>query len=487
MRGGHGRGGRVAAAPAGGPLPEGMRVLLDAGVRTALGRRMLIGGAPVRVVRLSAAGVRAVGRWRAGTAPAGAAERALARRLVDGGLAHPVPDPAAPPPGEVCVVVPVRDRTRALALLLAAVRADLPGVGVLVVDDASADRAGTARVAAEHGARLVRREACGGPAAARNTGLAACRSPFVAFLDSDCVPEPGWLGRLLGHFADPRVGAAAPRILPARDRSGGVLARFEAARSPLDMGPSPARAAPGGPVPYVPSAALAVRRSACPGGFDPGMPVGEDVDLVWRLADAGWAVRYDPAAAVRHAHRTRLGPLLRRRFDYGTSAGPLALRHGARVAPAVVSPWSGAAVALAAAGRPAGAAALLAAATALLVHKTGRAGPAVPAAEAARLVGLGTLGAARWLAASVARTWWPAAVPAALASRRAAVLLAVAALAPPLAEWADRRPELDPLTWTALCLAADGAYAAGVWTGAYTSRTPVPLLPVLSSARSRVH
>jgi len=478
----------VADAPAGGePLPEGVPVVLDGGVRTAQGGRMLIGGAPVRVVRLSAAGARAVGRWRAGAAPAGAAERALARRLVDGGLAHPLPPPAAPPSGEADIVVPVRDRTRALGPLLAAVRADLPDVGVLVVDDASADRAGTARVAAEHGARLVRRESCGGPAAARNTGLAACRSPFVAFLDSDCVPDPGWLRRLLGHFADPGVGAAAPRILPARDGSGGVLARFEAARSPLDMGPAPARVAPGGPVSYVPSAALVVRRAACPGGFDPDMPVGEDVDLVWRLADAGWAVRYEPAAAVRHAHRTRLGPLLRRRFDYGTSAGPLALRHGARVAPAVVSPWSGAAIALAAAGRPVGAAAVLAAAAALLVRRTGRAGPAVPAAEAARLVGLGTLGTARWLAASVARAWWPAALPAALASRRAAALLAAAALAPPLAEWADRRPPLDPLTWTALCLAADGAYAAGVWTGAAAARTPIPLLPVLSPARSAVH
>src|SRR5690606_31114204 len=214
------------------------------------------------------------------------------------------------------VVAPSRDRAGALGPLLAAVRADLPDVGVLVVDDASADRAGTARVAAEHGARLVRRESCGGPAAARNAGLAACRRPFVAFLVSDGVPEPGWLRRLLGHCADPGVGAAAPRILPARDGSGGVLARFEAARSRLDMGPAPARVAPGGPVSYVPSAAPVVRRAACPGGFDPDMLVGEDVDLVWRPADAGWAVRDGPAAAVRHAPRTRLGPLPPRRAGH---------------------------------------------------------------------------------------------------------------------------------------------------------------------------
>lgn len=50
--------------------------------------------------------------------------------------------------------------------------------------------------------------------------------------------------------------------------------------------------------------ALAVRRSAFEevGGFDPGYFLYvEDVDLAERLRDAGWRLRYDPAAEVTHS------------------------------------------------------------------------------------------------------------------------------------------------------------------------------------------
>src|SRR5262249_56874482 len=83
----------------------------------------------------------------------------------------------------------------------------------------------------------------------------------------------------------------------------------------------------GAGVPYGRGAALLVRGAAAGRGFAEDMPVGEDVDFVWRLAAAGWHVRYEPRAAVGHQHRVRLGDWLRRRRDYGTSAAPLGLRH----------------------------------------------------------------------------------------------------------------------------------------------------------------
>ena len=56
---------------------------------------------------------------------------------------------------------------------------------------------------------------------------------------------------------------------------------------------------------------------------------GEDVDLIWRLVDAGWRVRYDPRVVVAHDDGRRLV----KRFHYGTSAAPLSLRHPGRLAP----------------------------------------------------------------------------------------------------------------------------------------------------------
>lgn len=39
----------------------------------------------------------------------------------------------------------------------------------------------------------------------KNLGTAEARGRYVVFLDSDVIPEPGWLNALLGSFADPAV------------------------------------------------------------------------------------------------------------------------------------------------------------------------------------------------------------------------------------------------------------------------------------------
>ncbi len=204
------------------------------------------------------------------------------------------------------MVIPVRDRHAELDRCLAGLRG-LPHV--LVVDDASADPAAIGRIAAARGARVIRRAVNGGPGAARNTGLRAAVTPFVAFLDSDCVPLPGWLDRLLPHFADPAVGAVAPRIA-AHQAGTGWLARYEGASSTLDMGARPSIVRPGARVSYVPGAALVVRKAAAGDGFADAMRVGEDVDFVWRLAAAGWRVRYEPSAVMGHDHRVTFARLV---------------------------------------------------------------------------------------------------------------------------------------------------------------------------------
>src|SRR5690606_1062386 len=115
------------------------------------------------------------------------------------------------------------------------------------------------------------------------------------------------------------------------------------------------------------------------------MPYGEDVDLVWRLAGAGRTVRYEPAGVVRHPVRPTLAAWLRQRHDYGSSAAPLAARHGGAVAPLTVSGWSAAAWGLVLAGAPLSGVALGAATTAALVPRLR--GLRHPVREALRLAG----------------------------------------------------------------------------------------------------
>ncbi|HET6795420.1 MAG TPA: mycofactocin biosynthesis glycosyltransferase MftF, partial [Acidimicrobiales bacterium] len=326
-------------------LPSGYRVVLDAGTRSVDGGRVLIGGAPLRIMRLSAAGARVVEGWRTpGPVPASDTAHRLARRLVGAGMAHPVPDRTTPPP-PVTVVVPVRDDAEGLGRLLASLDPVLP---VIVVDDGSADAGEVASVARRSHARLLRHDAPRGPAAARNLGWRAADTPLVAFVDADVdvgtgapagAGSSGWLEALAAHFADPCVAAVAPRVETDPGDAPVWLAAYEMGASPLDMGPSPSEVRPGARVPYLPAAAIVVRRSAlfAVGGFDESLRLGEDVDLVWRLAATGWSVRYEPSSAVAHRVRGDLGSWMGQRFGYGTSAAALDRRHRRAAPPLRVS------------------------------------------------------------------------------------------------------------------------------------------------------
>jgi mycofactocin glycosyltransferase len=471
-----------------------MRLRPDPGSRLLAGGTVLAGGSPVRVLRLTASGARHVAGWWSGTpVPDNPKARSLARRLLDTGIAHPAGYPHEGP-RDVTVVIPVRDRQTELARCLAGLagvagQAGVAGLAevagqatprVIVVDDASGDAAGIAQIAEQGSARIVRRPVNGGPGAARNTGLAAADTTLVAFLDSDCVPGPGWLDALLPHFADPAVGAVAPRIVPA-EPGRTWLARYEGASSTLDLGARASIVRPGSRVPYVPGAALVVRKAAAGAGFAEDMRVGEDVDFVWRLAAAGWRVRYEPDGTMAHQHRVRLDAWFARRKDYGTSAAALELGHPGTVRPLYVSAWTALAWLAAASGRPVAGAAFTGASVALLARRLAQVtGEERTAWElAARLAGGGTLAAGRPLGSAVSRTWWPVALPVAVAVRRLRLPLAALVLAPSLLDWLDRRPPLDPARYVAARLLDDVAYSLGVWQGCVERRTIRPLLPQL--------
>ena len=497
--------------------PAGLRLRADSGTRLVAGGTVLVGGSPVRVLRLTPAGARAVAGWLSGV-PVGdsPAARQLARRLLDAGIAHPdwgacARADGSPGADDLTVVIPVRDRYAELGRCLAGLRG-LPHV--VVVDDCSADPEAIAAICAEHGARVVRRAVNGGPGAARNSGLAVASTALVAFLDSDCVPRPGWLDGLLPHFGDQAVGAVAPRIVPHEEGTT-WLGRYEGASSTLDMGSRPSIVRPGARVSYVPGAALVVRKAAAGAGFAAGMYVGEDVDFVWRMAAAGWRVRYEPAAVMGHDHRVRFRAWFARRRDYGTSAAALEQLHPGVVRPLYASWWTVGAWAAALSGRPGIAVTLTGTATALLARRLSRvtgerwplpaaagasgaapgpAGTPVPDNSkkraragaawvlAVRLAGGGTLAAGRPLGSALSRTWWPVAIPAAVAVPKLRLPVAALILAPPLLDWADRRPPLDPARYVTARLLDDAASSLGVWQGCLSRRTIRPLLPVFGTA-----
>jgi mycofactocin glycosyltransferase len=464
------------------PLPSGSVVRPDASLEWA-SARVVTGGSPWRLFSLTDDGAATVEGWcRGRPVGSGPTERALARRLVDAGLVHPVRPHREPRVGELATVVPVRDDPDGLESLLTGLGASARGV--VVVDDGSTDARSIAAIAARHGARVVRRSTPGGPGAARNAGLAATDAPLIAFLDADVVASPTWLGALLAHFDDPCVAAVAPRVTGPRGSS--AKARFEAAASPLDLGAREGFVQPGAAVPYVPAAAIVVRRSAMGSGFDTSLRVGEDVDLVWRLVRDGWLVRYEPTCVVTHAARSTWSGWVTQRFAYGKSAAALERRHGDAAAPLRGDPRVLGTVVLALVGRPRAALTLLSWSASSLTRQLSDLGVADGSDRVARqLVTRGTVLAVPGLARSAFRSYGPLLLAGALAVsplRRPVTVLAATATA--TRWWRAGRPT-QPLQFAALSVLDDLVYGAGVAAGAVAVGRPGALVPRLRRAHRR--
>jgi mycofactocin system glycosyltransferase len=470
----------MTALDTGLDLPLGFQVRLRNDVRRAAGGTVLVGGSPTRVVRLSPPARRLLAADRLTVEDPPTA--ALARRLLEGNLADPDVEGVTVDQADLTVVVPVRDRTEELDRCLAA----LAPLKVVVVDDASNDPAAVRRVARRHGVCVVALRTNLGPAGARNAGLARVRTPYVAFVDSDVVVEPHTLRGLARHFTDPRVALVAPRVVGRpRSQPPRWFERYDAAASSLDLGRTGGQVRVGAQVGWLPSACLVGRVAHIANGFEPGLRVGEDVDLVWRLVDDGLVVRYDPAWTASHDTPASMRGWLGRKFVYGTGGADLALRHGDKVAPAALSvPMAVGAAALLACSKWAPVLAGLALArTSRHLRRTLPVDDGTTAV-AAQLSARGLGWAVRQEAGLLLRHWWPAATLAAPYSPPVRRALATAVLLD-LMLFLREREGVGPLTALVARRLDDLAYGAGLWYGALRRRD-VRCLAVRRPDRRRV-
>jgi GT2 family glycosyltransferase len=223
--------------------------------------------------------------------------------------APPRPDPDAP---LISVVVCTFNGAATLRDCLEGVRAlRYPHVEAIVVDDGSTDA--SAAIAHELEARVISTPNRG-LSEARNTGLEAAAGEIVAYLDDDARPDADWLTYLAATFAaTDHAGIGGPNVPPAEET--GVA--------------SCVANAPGGPVhvlvsdteaEHLPGCNMAFRRSVLLelGGFDPQFRVaGDDVDLCWRLQEAGHTLGFHPAAMVWHRRRSTIRRFWRQQRGYG--------------------------------------------------------------------------------------------------------------------------------------------------------------------------
>jgi len=210
----------------------------------------------------------------------------------------------------VAVVIPNWNGAALLPACLEALRTQTyRDFEAVVVDNGSTDDS-LAVLARFPEVRVLRFGRNRGFGAATNAGIRATASRYVATLNNDAVPAPGWLAALVAAAdADPAVGMCASRLVQAArpgqlDSCGIAVDRVGIAWDLLGGQPVGADAALGEPFGPCAGAALYRRRMLDEVGlFDERFfAYLEDVDLAWRARARGWCCRYVSDAEVRHQH-----------------------------------------------------------------------------------------------------------------------------------------------------------------------------------------
>ncbi|MFC0433764.1 bifunctional polysaccharide deacetylase/glycosyltransferase family 2 protein [Kutzneria buriramensis] len=223
------------------------------------------------------------------------------------------------PAEPVTVIVPAYNEKEGIEATVRSVLASDHPVWVIVVDDGSTD--GTAEVVERLNLpRVVLiRQANGGKPAALNTGLAAARTELVVLVDGDTVLERGTVRTVVGHFADPRVGAVSGNAKVGN--RAGLLGRWQHIEYVIGFNLDRRMYDVLECMPTVPGAIGAFRREAVIrlGGI-PTDTLAEDTDLTMAMERDGWRVVYEQQALAWTEAPSTLGQLWKQRYRwcYGT-------------------------------------------------------------------------------------------------------------------------------------------------------------------------
>ncbi|NOS71991.1 MAG: glycosyltransferase [Verrucomicrobia bacterium] len=250
-------------------------------------------------------------------------------------LAAPKQGEGGPRIPKVSVVVASYNGERTLRTCLDALEnLNYPDYEVVLVDDGSTDN--TAQLVANFRwgetpgkppgpkLRFIRHEKNRGLSVARNTGIRAALGEIIAFTDSDCRPDEDWLRYLVSDLLNSEFAAMGGHNLLPPDDSAVAAAVMVSPGGPAHVMLDDRHAE------HIPGCNMSFYKWALDevGGFDPIFTkAGDDVDICWRLQQAGMKIGFSPAAFVWHYRRSNIGAYLKQQRGYGEAEALLVRKH----------------------------------------------------------------------------------------------------------------------------------------------------------------
>ncbi|WP_378738536.1 glycosyltransferase [Nocardia brasiliensis] len=167
--------------------------------------------------------------------------------------------------------------------------------------------------------RYVDSSATQGPSYARNNGAALADGDFLAFVDQDDRVHPGWLSAMVRTAADYDAVSGAVEVTTLNSPE---VASWRPVPAPEDGFPTHY-------LPYAHGNNAGYWRTTFDkvGGYDESLFGGDDVDISWRIQEAGLRLGHAADALVAYRLRTTYRDTWRQALNYGRGAVAVYAKH----------------------------------------------------------------------------------------------------------------------------------------------------------------
>ncbi len=185
---------------------------------------------------------------------------------------------------------------------------------IIVVDDGSKDN--TAKVVEKYMRRHKKikliKQKNSGPAAARNRGAKKARGRIILFTDSDCLADKNWIKNMVEPFSDKNVAGVSGTYRTLNKEK--LIARFVG----YEIEKRHEKMAKSETIDFIGTFSAGYLKNIFFkfGGFDTKFrkASGEDPELSFRIAKAGYKLIFNKKAFVYHPHVDNLKSYLKQKF-----------------------------------------------------------------------------------------------------------------------------------------------------------------------------